>query len=136
MHSERATGGAVRTAKEHPGHQPESTERARIELMFQEGVTPPGGHPGEHRGDPGARPAGQPDGGVVTLALASLLNSQGANPYRVRLPARALGLLRLPHEAGQYLNTEGELVLPWLGEAPGASWGSWCARAGCSSRMS
>jgi DNA polymerase (family 10) len=51
------------------------------------------------------------------FALAALLESQGANPYRVRAYRRAaLGLLRLPHGAGEYLNPAGELVLPWLGE--------------------
>jgi DNA polymerase (family X) len=118
MHSERATGGAVRTATAHPGHLSESTERDRMELMFQEGVTPSGA---ETRGSTEVTQVPAPPDNLTAarsvFALASLLESQGANPYRVRAYRRAaLGLLRLPQEAGQYLNTEGELVLPWLGE--------------------
>src|SRR5919199_1995427 len=50
------------------------------------------------------------------FAVASLLESLGANPYRVRAYRRAaLGVLRLPVEAGRFLDDGGELVLPWLG---------------------
>jgi DNA polymerase (family 10) len=83
--------------------------------MFQEGVVRPA--------PDAAAPAPVPDpvdnqmAARTVFALASLLESQGANPYRVRAYRRAaLGLLRLPQGAGAYLNSEGELVLPWLGE--------------------
>jgi DNA polymerase (family 10) len=54
----------------------------------------------------------------AVFAVASLLESQGANPYRVRAYRRAaVGLLRLPAGARRYVSEEsGELVLPWLGE--------------------
>jgi DNA polymerase (family X) len=54
----------------------------------------------------------------AVFAVASLLESQGANPYRVRAYRRAaVGLLRLPAGAQRYVSEEsGELVLPWLGE--------------------
>ena len=51
------------------------------------------------------------------FAIASLLESQGANPYRVQAYRRAaLGLASLPQPAVQYVNAQGELELPWLGE--------------------
>ncbi len=50
------------------------------------------------------------------FAVAALLESLGANPYRVRAYRRAaLGLLRLPAEAGSFLDHGGDLALPWLG---------------------
>ena len=50
------------------------------------------------------------------FGVASLLESLGANPYRVRAYRRAaVGVLRLPVEAKRFLDVEGELVLPWLG---------------------
>jgi DNA polymerase/3'-5' exonuclease PolX len=59
------------------------------------------------------------DNGEAARALfgvAALLEAQGANPYRVLAYRRAaVGLLRLPHGAAQYLDAKGELVLPWLG---------------------
>ncbi|HEX3247561.1 MAG TPA: helix-hairpin-helix domain-containing protein [Chloroflexota bacterium] len=49
--------------------------------------------------------------------IASLLETQGANPYRVRAYRRAaLGLLYLPTRADQYTTETGELDLPWLGQ--------------------
>jgi DNA polymerase (family 10) len=60
-----------------------------------------------------------PDNGEAARAVfsvASLLESLGANPYRVRAYRRAaVGLLRLPARADSYLDPEGELALPWLG---------------------
>jgi DNA polymerase (family 10) len=56
------------------------------------------------------------DAAKVIFGVASLLDAQGANPYRVRAyrrAARALMLLR--ESADQYANREGELDLPWLG---------------------
>ena len=51
------------------------------------------------------------------FGVAALLESQGANPYRVRAYRRAaVGMLRLPEGAGRYLSGGGDLVLPWLGE--------------------
>lgn len=51
------------------------------------------------------------------FAVAALLESQGANPWRVRAYRRAaVGMLRLPVEAGRLTNEAGELPLPWLGE--------------------
>jgi DNA polymerase (family 10) len=48
--------------------------------------------------------------------IASLLEMQGANPYRVRAYRRAaLGLLYLPTRADQLTNDRGELDVPWLG---------------------
>ena len=52
----------------------------------------------------------------IVFVIASLLEEQGANPYRVRAYRRAaLGMLRLPEPAARYANAEGELELPWLG---------------------
>jgi DNA polymerase (family 10) len=53
----------------------------------------------------------------AVFSIASLLESLGANPYRVRAYRRAaLRLLRLQQEAGQFTNSAGELALPWLGK--------------------
>jgi DNA polymerase (family 10) len=50
------------------------------------------------------------------FGVAALLEAQGANPYRVRAYRRAArGLLRLSVRAGEYVNTDGECDLPWLG---------------------
>jgi len=52
----------------------------------------------------------------AVFAVAALLESQGANPYRVRAYRRAaLGLMRLPDPLVKYTNESGELALPWLG---------------------
>jgi DNA polymerase (family 10) len=49
--------------------------------------------------------------------IASLLETQGANPYRIRAYRRAaLGLLYLPTRADQHTTDDGELDLPWLGQ--------------------
>jgi DNA polymerase (family 10) len=89
-----------------------------MELMFQEGVVPPA--VGPQAPPQVAEVPTQLDNQMAArsvFAIASLLESQGANPYRVRAYRRAaLGLLRLPQGAGVYLNAAGELVLPWLGE--------------------
>ncbi|MBA2451507.1 MAG: histidinol-phosphatase [Chloroflexi bacterium] len=56
------------------------------------------------------------DAARFVFGIASLLESQGANPYRVRAYRRAaLGLLNLPTPAVEYVNGDGELALPWLG---------------------
>jgi len=53
----------------------------------------------------------------TVFSIASLLEAQGANPYRVRAYRRAaVGLLRLPEQAERYANAQGQLELPWLGE--------------------
>lgn len=50
------------------------------------------------------------------FAVAALLESEAANPYRVRAYRRAaLGLLALPHEAAIHLSETSELQLPGLG---------------------
>jgi DNA polymerase (family 10) len=50
------------------------------------------------------------------FAVAALLESLGANPYRVRAYRRAaVGMLRLPVTAERFLDEGGELALPWLG---------------------
>jgi len=50
------------------------------------------------------------------FAVASILEALGANPYRIRAYRRAaVGLQRLPEDAGAYLDEAGELNLPWLG---------------------
>jgi DNA polymerase (family 10) len=65
----------------------------------------------------GGAPADNGTAARSLFAVASLLESLGANPYRVRAYRRAaVGMLVLPAEAERYLNAEGELVLPWLGE--------------------
>jgi DNA polymerase (family X) len=56
------------------------------------------------------------DAARFVFGVASLLESQGANPYRVRAYRRAaLGLTGLPQPALEYTNAAGELELPWLG---------------------
>ena len=53
----------------------------------------------------------------MLFGVAALLESEGANPYRVRAYRRAArSLLVLPAEASVYLNTARELQLPWLGK--------------------
>src|SRR5881409_1552781 len=50
------------------------------------------------------------------FSVASLLESQGANPYRVRAYRRAaFGMLVLPEQVNRYTTTDQELDLPWLG---------------------
>jgi DNA polymerase (family X) len=50
------------------------------------------------------------------FGVAALLESQGANPFRVRAYRRAaVNLLRLPEQAQQLTSPEGQLELPWLG---------------------
>ena len=52
----------------------------------------------------------------LLFGVASLLESQGANAYRVGAYRRAaIGMLSLPAPAQQYLDPDGELALPWLG---------------------
>ena len=52
----------------------------------------------------------------LVFSVASLLESLGANPYRVRAYRRAaVGMARLPVQAGRFLDDAGELTLPWLG---------------------
>ena len=51
------------------------------------------------------------------FAVAALLESQGANPFRVRAYRRAaVSMLRLPIEAERLTNAQGQLLLPWLGD--------------------
>jgi DNA polymerase (family X) len=51
------------------------------------------------------------------FALASLLESQGANPYRVRAYRRAaVNLLRLGEQATALAGEDGQLRVAWLGE--------------------
>ena len=51
------------------------------------------------------------------FGVASLLESQNANPYRVRAYRRAaLNLLRLPNPAKELTNDAGQLDVPWLGD--------------------
>lgn len=51
------------------------------------------------------------------FAVASLLEARGANPYRVRAYRRAaLRLLRMTEDAAVYLDEQGELALPELGQ--------------------
>ena len=50
------------------------------------------------------------------FTIATLLESQGANRYRVTAYRRAaIGLLRLPQGASAFVDGKGELNLPWLG---------------------
>lgn len=52
----------------------------------------------------------------MTFAIASLLESQGANPFRVRAYRRAaVNLLRMPEQACQFAGPDGQLQLPFLG---------------------
>ena len=56
------------------------------------------------------------DAARTLFGVASLLESQGANPYRVRAYRRAaVSLLRLEIPAEQLTDQEGQLNLPWLG---------------------
>ena len=56
------------------------------------------------------------DAARALFAVATLLESQGANPFRVRAYRRAaLGLLRLERQASVYASPAGELDLPGLG---------------------
>lgn len=51
------------------------------------------------------------------FGVAALLESQGANPYRVRAYRRAaVRLMRLPDQASEQLDPKGELDVPWLGD--------------------
>jgi DNA polymerase (family X) len=51
------------------------------------------------------------------FAVASLLQARGANPYRVRAYQwAALRLLRMSEDAARYLDENGELALPGLGQ--------------------
>ncbi|HET7771923.1 MAG TPA: helix-hairpin-helix domain-containing protein [Chloroflexota bacterium] len=51
------------------------------------------------------------------FGVASLLESQGANPYRVRAYRRAaVNLLRLPEHATSLTDDAGQLDVPWLGD--------------------
>jgi DNA polymerase (family 10) len=56
------------------------------------------------------------DAARAVFSVASLLESQGANPYRVRAYRRAaVNLMRLPEPLVKYTNEDGQLALPWLG---------------------
>ena len=56
------------------------------------------------------------DAARTLFGVASLLESQGANPYRVRAYRRAaLSLMRLTIPAEQLTDQDGQLNLPWLG---------------------
>lgn len=78
--------------------------------MFQDSAPGPGTDNGVSAGDNLAAAR-------ALFGVATLLESLGANPYRVRAYRRAaVGLLRLPAGAARYLNGTGELELPWLGE--------------------
>jgi DNA polymerase (family X) len=56
------------------------------------------------------------DAARTLFGVASLLESQRANPYRVRASRRAaLGLLRLATPAERLTDQDGQLNLPWLG---------------------
>ena len=56
------------------------------------------------------------DAAKTLFGVASLLESQGANPYRVRAYRRAaLSLMRLAIPAEQLTGPDGQLNLPWLG---------------------
>ena len=51
------------------------------------------------------------------FAVASLLAARGANPYRVRAYQRAaVRLLRMSEDVSAYLDEQGELALPGLGQ--------------------
>src|SRR5437773_10129110 len=65
---------------------------------------------------PAAPPVDNRRASRTIFAVAALLESLGANPYRVWAYRRAaLGVLRLPVEAERFLDDGGELALPWLG---------------------
>jgi DNA polymerase (family 10) len=52
----------------------------------------------------------------AVFGVASLLEAQNANPYRVRAYRRAaVGLLRLSDDARRFATDDGQLALPWLG---------------------
>src|SRR4029079_12086974 len=52
----------------------------------------------------------------TVFGLAGLLESQAANPYRVRAYRRAaVGLLRFPVDASTCTTMDAQLALPWLG---------------------
>ena len=54
---------------------------------------------------------------LQVFAAASYLQARGANPYRVRAYQRAaLRLLRMSEDASVYLDENGELDLPGLGQ--------------------
>ena len=54
---------------------------------------------------------------LQVFAAASYLQARGANPYRVRAYQRAaLRLLRMSEDAAVYLDEQGELDLPGLGQ--------------------
>jgi DNA polymerase (family 10) len=54
---------------------------------------------------------------LQVFAAASYLETRGANPYRVRAYRRAgLRLLRMAEDAAAYVDANGELNLPGLGE--------------------
>jgi len=56
------------------------------------------------------------DAARTLFGVASLLESQGANPYRVRAYRRAaLSLMLLAIPAEQLTDRDGQLNLPWLG---------------------
>jgi DNA polymerase (family 10) len=58
------------------------------------------------------------DAARAVFSVASLLESQGANPWRVRAYRRAaIKLLQLPEPLVKYTNEDGQLALPWLGES-------------------
>jgi DNA polymerase (family X) len=53
---------------------------------------------------------------IRILTVAALLETRGANPYRVRAYRRAaFGFLALPKDASAYLDEQGDLALPTLG---------------------
>ena len=57
------------------------------------------------------------DAARALYAVAALLESEGANVYRVRAYRRAaLGLQLLPMGADAYVDGANELRLPWLGQ--------------------
>jgi DNA polymerase (family X) len=52
----------------------------------------------------------------AVFAVAALLESLGANPFRLRAYRRAaVNLLRWPDQAERHTTTGGELDVPWLG---------------------
>ena len=58
------------------------------------------------------------DAAKAVFSVASLLESQGANPYRVRAYRRAaINLMQLPEPLVKYTNEDGQLALPWLGDS-------------------
>ena len=58
------------------------------------------------------------DAARAVFSVASLLEAQDANPYRVRAYRRAaIRLMQLPEPLVKYTNEDGQLALPWLGES-------------------